>query len=105
MQRHTVLPPRTDEDAPELTEQLVESILDQGHLCPLPFHVKPVHWELDYTLRLVPLPHLLILADHADQYSFDCKGCQTVNPGSFSSDYSFVVYRPSNKECEFSRLP
>ena len=59
MQRHSVLPPRTDEDAPELTEQLVESILDQGHLCPLPLHVKPIHWELDYTLRLVPLPHLV----------------------------------------------
>lgn len=46
-----------------------------------------------------------MLADHADQYLIDCKGCKAVNPGSFSSDYSFVVYRPALKECEFSRLP
>ena len=59
MLRHTVLKTRTDDDAPELTEQLVESILDQGHLCPLPPHVKPVYWELDYTLRLSPLPQLV----------------------------------------------
>jgi DNA polymerase epsilon subunit 2 len=59
MQRNAVLPPKTDEDSPELTEQLVDSILDQGHLCPLPLHVKPIYWELDYTLRLSPLPHLV----------------------------------------------
>ena len=104
MQRHTILPPRTEDDAPELTEQLVESILDQGHLCPLPLHVEPIYWELDYTLRLLPLLHLLILADHADQYSFEYKGCQVVNPGSFSSDYSFVMYRPATKEVEFNKL-
>jgi DNA polymerase epsilon subunit 2 len=110
MQRHTGLPPQPHAadavDAPELTEQLVEAVLDQAHLCPLPLQAKPVHWELDYTLRLAPLPHLLVLADHADQYAFDCKGgCQAVNPGSFSSDYSFVVYRPATQECEFSRVP
>jgi DNA polymerase epsilon subunit 2 len=104
MQRHTILPPRTEDDAPELTEQLVESILDQGHLCPLPLHVKPIYWELDYTLRILPLPHLLVLADHTDQYSFEYKGCQVINPGSFSSDYSFVVYHPANKLVEFSSV-
>jgi hypothetical protein len=46
-----------------------------------------------------------VLADHADQYTYDHNGCQTVNPGSFSSDYSFVVYRPALKECAFSRVP
>jgi DNA polymerase epsilon subunit 2 len=91
---------------PMLLSKQVEAVLDQAHLCPLPLQAKPVHWELDYTLRLAPLPHLLVLADHADQYAFDCKGgCQAVNPGSFSSDYSFVVYRPATQECEFSRVP
>ena len=59
MQRNTVLPPNNEQDAPELTEQLVASILDQAHLCPLPQHVRPVYWDLDFTLRLTPLPHVV----------------------------------------------
>jgi DNA polymerase epsilon subunit 2 len=72
-----------------------------------------VYWELDYALRLFPLPHLLVLADHAEQYQYkkafsggdatgDC--CTVVNPGSFSSDYSFVVYQPATRTVEFSRV-
>eukprot|EP01038_Epipyxis_sp_PR26KG_P013213 gene13213-17712_t len=115
MQRHVVNPMKMKQEAnkgdmesdmeeSDITQQLVESILDQAHLCPLPLHARPVHWELDYTLRLFPLPHLLILADHADHYSYVYKACTTVNPGSFSSDYSFVVYRPASKSVEFSRV-
>lgn len=48
-----------DADVPDITEQLVESLLDQAHLCPLPLRARPVHWELDHTLRLFPLPHLV----------------------------------------------
>ena len=55
MQRHTVVPPHAD----DICQQLVETILDQGHLCPLPLHVKPIYWDLDYTLRLSPLPQLV----------------------------------------------
>lgn len=43
----------------ELSSLLANTIVNQGHLCPLPAAVKPVHWELDYTLRLSPLPHLV----------------------------------------------
>lgn len=59
MQRHVVVPPTLDGEEMDVTEQLVESILEQGHLCPLPLHVRPIYWELDYTLRLTPLPHLV----------------------------------------------
>lgn len=45
----------------ELSALLANTIVNQGHLCPLPAAVKPVHWELDYTLRLSPLPHLVSL--------------------------------------------
>ena len=30
--------------------------------------------------------------------------CAALNPGSFPTDWSFVVYRPSSKETEFSRI-
>lgn len=27
--------------------QLVKTLIDQGHLCPLPLHVRPVYWQHD----------------------------------------------------------
>ena len=105
MQRNAILPPKMSaEDAP-ISEQMVETILEQAHLFPLPSHVKPVYWELDHALRLTPLPHLLVLADHTDQFSWTHKDCNAVNPGSFSSDSSFVVYRPASRVIEMCQLP
>lgn len=99
MQRHLALPlllPKssgTDEGqeqreeaaaaVPDITAQLVESIMDQSHLFPLPARAKPIFWDLDYTMRLFPLPHLLVLADHAEKYEYNYQGCNTVNPGLF----------------------
>lgn len=80
--RHIVINPTKKEDELDLTELLAYSILDQAHLCPLPLETRPVYWELDYTLRLTPLPHLLILADKVDQYSYCYKDCNVVNPGT-----------------------
>ena len=48
-----------DEAAFDVAEQLVTCVLDQAHLCPLPASVRPIIWDLDYTLRLFPLPHLV----------------------------------------------
>ncbi len=44
----------------DATEQLVQSLLEQAHLCPLPSQTRPVVWNLDHALRLFPLPHLVI---------------------------------------------
>lgn len=52
-----------EESVPDITEQLAESILDQGHLSPLPLHAQPIIWELDYVMRLFPLPHLVRILD------------------------------------------
>lgn len=94
-----------DEAVADISEQLVESVLDQAHLCPLPMHARPILWELDYVMRLVPLPHLLVLADHSEHFAHTYKSCQAVNPGTFSSDFSFVVYQPATKTAQFSRIP
>lgn len=101
MQRHVVKSTETEQDT---TEILAQTILEQEHLCPLPLESRPIYWELDYTLRLSPLPHLLVLADRVDQYSYCYKDCNVVNPGSFSSDFSFIAYRPSTRAVEFSRV-
>lgn len=88
-----------------LTEHLVKSIVDQAHLCPLSQYARPVYWCYDSALRLFPLPHIIVLADHYDQYQMSHAGCGVFNPGSFASDFSFVVYRPSTWHTEFSRVP
>lgn len=59
MQRNVVLPLLTDDSTPDISEVLGRTILQQGHLCPLPLHVKPVFWGLDHSLRLVAPPHLV----------------------------------------------
>jgi hypothetical protein len=138
MQRHTIVPLMTSEDSPEITEQIVQSILDQVMTCiadseqthqsfllgpfvSSPFVLSSCLLEFRSHLEIIPSPsfgmflppHLslflshslqLILADHAEQYSLSYKGCSAVNPGSFASDFSFVVYRPATQEIEFSKV-
>ena len=39
--------------------QLTRTVCDQGHLCPLPLATQPIHWDLDFALRLYPLPDVV----------------------------------------------
>lgn len=87
-----------------VTEHLVKTVLDQGHLSPLPLTSLPVRWAHDCSLRLYPLPDLLLMADHYDSYHSVYNGTVALNPGSFPTDFSFVVYRPFNRKCEFSKI-
>jgi hypothetical protein len=50
------------------------------------------------------MPDLLVLADRTDQYSWRYEDCLVLNPGQFTADFSFVVYRPASFETEFSRV-
>lgn len=65
---------------------------------------RPIHWQYDHALRLWPMPDLLVLADRTDQYSWRYEDCLVLNPGQFTADFSFVVYRPASFETEFSRV-
>ena len=124
MRRACILPPQQSEGHAEngemeedadsrrtVTEHLAMTIIDQAHLCPLPQTMQPVCWDYDNAMRLYPLPTMVILADHYDQYQHSLEGCTVLNPGSFPTDYSFVVYRPSvitedgaaTTQAEFSR--
>jgi len=86
------------------TEHLVKTLLDQSHLCPLPLRVNPVYWQYDHALRLYPLPDVVVLADFYDQYHWCYEECVALNPGSFPTEFSFVVYRPATRGTEFSRV-
>ncbi|KAG5179611.1 DNA polymerase alpha/epsilon subunit B-domain-containing protein [Tribonema minus] len=105
MQRHCIVPPKNPPDAPNMdaSEHLVKTLLDQGHLCPLPLSSRPIHCQFDAALRLYPLPQVVILADRSEQFSWQYHDSTwAINPGSFPSDFSFVVYRPSSGDVEFS---
>ncbi|CAN0186838.1 unnamed protein product [Pylaiella littoralis] len=102
MQRHALFPP-SDPDM-DVTEHCTKTLLHQGHLCPLPLSARPIHWELDDALSLYPLPHVAVLADRTEQYRWLLNGCCSLNPGSFPSDASFVVYRPATQTVEFSHV-
>ena len=105
MQRHTAVAPNINEQAPEIAEQAVSVIIDQAHLCPLPFHARPIIWGLDHSLHLTPLPHLIVLGDRTtSKFEIDRSGSTVTNPGSFAVDSTFVVYRPATRDVEFSKI-
>jgi DNA polymerase epsilon subunit 2 len=57
--------------ATDVSGELVQTIVHQGHLCPLPLHTAPIYWEYDHAFRLTPLPHLVrlrCLYNHAQLY-------------------------------------
>ena len=105
MRRNCVVPPANDsvDAADGVAQHLVKTLMDQSHLCPLPLSVQPVYWNYDNALRLYPLPDMLILGDYYDQFLYNYEKCAVMNPGSFPTDFSFVVYRPAQKVTEFSR--
>lgn len=77
-----------------LVRHAVKTMLDQGHLCPLPLSSCPIYWRYDHVLRLYPPPDALVVGDHIEQYYENYGECDTVNPGPFSVNFSFLVYRP-----------
>ncbi|KAH9258528.1 hypothetical protein BASA81_003030 [Batrachochytrium salamandrivorans] len=98
MQHHCVL------QTNGMDEYLVRTICNQAHLCPV-LDSKPTYLPYcESALRLFPLPHLIVLADRYDQYEWNNQGCVVMNPGSFSSDGSFVVYLPAQEKIDFSRV-
>ncbi|KAJ3669482.1 hypothetical protein LUZ60_011432 [Juncus effusus] len=103
MRRSCLVPP-TSEETSDPFEHLVATITHQSHLCPLPLTVQPIIWNYDHCLRLYPTPHTIVLADRSEQKAFKYTGITCLNPGSFSSDSTFAVYRPCTKEVELSAL-
>uniref|UniRef100_A0A8C0ZJQ1 DNA polymerase epsilon subunit n=1 Tax=Cyanistes caeruleus TaxID=156563 RepID=A0A8C0ZJQ1_CYACU len=102
MCRNCVRFPSSNMDIPN---HFVKTILSQGHLSPLPLNVSPVFWAYDYSLRVYPVPDLLVTADKHDPFTVTNSDCLCINPGSFPrSGFSFKVFYPSNKTVEDSKL-
>ncbi|KAF9585227.1 DNA-directed DNA polymerase epsilon, subunit B [Lunasporangiospora selenospora] len=96
--RNCVLPPVDDV---VIQKQLVRTIIDEAHLCPLPLTTRQVSWAYDHALRIYPVPDALILADKFEAYNFKYQNCHCMNPGSFpTSDYSWMVYYPGSRRSD-----
>lgn len=93
LRRNCIRPP-SEMETIDASQHLVKTVLDQGHLCPLPLDKRPIYWNADHALRLYPLPDLLVLADVVDPYAWPYSGVEAANPGSFASDGQFMVYYP-----------
>ncbi|KAL9552178.1 hypothetical protein PS6_004621 [Mucor atramentarius] len=98
--RNTLLSTNLEQD-PDPIRHFVHTIVDQGHLSPLPLSIKPVSWAFDNALRLYPLPHALIIADKCENYGITYEGTHCINPGSFpNSDFTWTVYYPHSRISE-----
>lgn len=101
MRRNCVVPPPNDA---EISELFVKTVVDQAHLCPMLMDISPMYCEHERALRLYPLPDVIVMADHYGQYQWKLSECGVFNPGSFSADGSFVVYRPATMTTEYSSV-
>ncbi|CED83236.1 epsilon dna polymerase [Phaffia rhodozyma] len=87
----------------DMKKYLVQTILDQCHLSPLPLSVRPTLWDFDHALRLYPMPTSLILADKYERYELTYEGCHVFNPGSFiGNSFEWSTYYPSTQRSERS---
>jgi len=83
--------------------QLAKTVLDGGHLCPLPLAVRPIYWDFDHSLQLPAVPDVLILADRGKPSLLSYAGCHCIGPGSFTQG-AFAVYRPSSRQVELCQV-
>lgn len=87
---------------PDIAEarRVVKTLLDQGTLSPFPLTVRPVSWDYCNSLRLAPLPTLLVLADSTTpRFTVTYQECQVVNPGRLieKGQIHWVEYTPSTR--------
>ncbi|KAK4884432.1 hypothetical protein RN001_000703 [Aquatica leii] len=79
---------------------VTRTIISQGHLTPFSLNALTVHWDFDYTLRLYPLPNLIVLGDKTEAYAAEYKGCQVINPGPFCDGFQFKCYTPFTNQVD-----
>lgn len=94
-----VVPPGTGPNDVPLFDSLCATILQEGHLMPLPLEYAPVYWEWDHSLYAYPLPHGLVLAEGAPAAVHTFDDCACLNPGSLASG-TFGAYDMSSNEME-----
>ena len=105
MCRSALLPPNESMTA-DLNQHLVETVINQAHLCPLtPLEVTAaVHAGYDAGMQLPAPPEVLVLAQRTTQFSLNYQGTAAFNPGSFFTSLSWMVYHVHEGAAESSTL-
>ncbi|OXB72803.1 UNVERIFIED_CONTAM: hypothetical protein H355_011327 [Colinus virginianus] len=98
MCRNCVRFPSSSMDIPS---HFVKTILSQGHLTPLPLYVSPVYWAYDYTLRVYPVPDVLVIADKYDPFTVTNTDCLCINP---QASGSLTFYKTAKGDGAFVKL-
>ncbi|OXB64047.1 hypothetical protein ASZ78_001667 [Callipepla squamata] len=98
MCRNCVRFPSSSMDIPS---HFVKTILSQGHLTPLPLYVSPVYWAYDYTLRVYPVPDVLVIADKYDPFTVTNTDCLCINP---QASGSLTFYKTAKRDGAFVKL-
>mmetsp|Transcript_1208 Transcript_1208/g.3822 ORF Transcript_1208/g.3822 Transcript_1208/m.3822 type:complete len:262 (-) Transcript_1208:349-1134(-) len=97
----TLLPLR-EEPGVTLSEHLVDIVVQQAHLCPLPFadstSFAPSAFFLERT------PDVLILAESRAQFTGNQAGTVAFNPGSFAATGRWMVYHTREGKAQSSSL-
>jgi len=87
---------KVDNNMDVLIQHSIKTILDQGHLCPIPTQSMPIYWQYDHALRVYPPPDILVLGEsttkrYSEKYEDDV---EVMNPGPFHVNYEFLVIKP-----------
>lgn len=103
MSRHCI---RFPSEGTDMSNHFTKTILSQGHLCPLPLHSRPIYWMYDHSLRLYPLPDLVVIGDKCNPFTVTSgAGCTVTNTGSFTKNgFEFKAYVPHSNTVEDSQL-
>lgn len=89
----------------EIHAHVGQTLLDQGHLSPLPLSMQLVQWNMDHSLQLYPVPDLLCVAEKTMPCVGSHAGCQFLNPGDFyRSGLSYGIYWPASGQLEIKRF-
>lgn len=101
--RNIVFNPELD-DTLQLTHHMFKTILDQGCLLPLQAHESPIMCNFAHAFNLYPAPSVIVLGDTDDGYQLNYNGCIVCCPGNFSLGGSFVLYTPSTRKMDISKI-
>jgi DNA polymerase epsilon subunit 2 len=81
----------------EAHKNMLTTIIDQRHLCPLDLEHAPVCWPYDHAMRLFPQPAALAVCDSAPAWSERYADCCAFNPGQFGNGGTYAQYFPAEK--------
>lgn len=87
--------------------KLVKTLLDQGSLQPFSKDLKLINPIYDYSLRIEPIPNVLILNESKfENFEVNYNACRVVNISKFFNEnkFNYMEYFPSNKQFKFKEL-